>query len=288
MVKPLLAMALVTLLWGANFTAAKIGVGPEGFNPYLVASVRIFFAAIVFYFLLPSSRRKLELSDVRAIFPLALTGIAVNQTCFAIGIQLTTPSHSAIICTFIPIFVLILARFVIGENFSSSTVFGMLLAVAGAMIVVLGSLKEDSTGILLGDLISFLGTIAFALYTVLGRRVVVAMERDRVVTYAFVLSIPFMIPFFIWGCLRQDWHSVTWKGWGALAYIIVGATLLCYSLHFYALSILGAGQVAIFTDLQPVIATAIAVLIGLDRITEHFLWGGGLALAGVVLVQWRR
>jgi drug/metabolite transporter (DMT)-like permease len=111
------------------------------------------------------------------------------------------------------------------------------------------------------------------------------MSSRRAMALAFLLGAPFMLPALGVGCLRQDWGSVTASGWGGLGFMIVFATLVCYPLHLFALARLTAGQVAVFTDLVPAIATAVAVLAGYDRLTWPLVAGGLVTLVGVALVQ---
>lgn len=281
--RALLAIAIVTLLWAGNFTAAKIGTAEM--SPFLISSIRVFAAAAAFYAMLRD--RAISRSDFLALVPLAITGIVVNQTAFAMGIRLTSPSHSAVIHALIPVFVAILAIAMIRERLGPVGVVGMILAVAGALVVVAPG-AEWRSDTFRGDLLTLLGAVSFSVYTVLGRRVLQRIGTFKAVTWAFVIAAPFMIPNFAIGLGHQDWSRVTWKGWAALGYMIVAATLVCYTLHLFALSRLKAGQVAIFTDLQPALGTGIAVLAGLDTVTPHLVIGGAIAIAGVALVQLRR
>lgn len=281
-----LAIMAVTVLWATNFTAGKIGT--REIDPLFIASFRILATAAVFIALLPREQRRFDRAEVRAVLPLALTGIVANHLCFAAGIKLTTPSHSAILHALIPVFVATLAWLLIRERMGPLGIVGMALAVAGALIVVLGASREELRGKLAGDVLTTVGVFAFSFYTVIGRRVVATMGGMRTIALAFALGIPFTLPLLAWGAARQDWGAVTWKGWAALAYMLVAGNLLAYSLHIYALSKLTAGRVAVFTALQPAIGIGVALLAGEDRATGPLLAGASVALAGVVLVQFRR
>ena len=281
-----LAISIVTVLWAANFTVAKIGT--QEFDPLFIASFRIFVTSAIFYSCLPKDQRKIDKSDLKSILPLSLSGIVGNHVFFASGIKYTTPSHSAIIHALLPVFVGIVAFFILKERMGLMALAGMALAVVGALIVVMRSSSAEFKGTLLGDGLTACGIAAFSFYIVLGRRLVARMGSFRAVTFAFVFAIPFMIPVLAVGLARQDWHLVTWKGIAALAYMLVFANIIAYILHIFALTRLTAGQVAAFVDLQPAIGIGIAVLFHVDVVTPHLLVGAAVALAGVVLVQLRR
>jgi drug/metabolite transporter (DMT)-like permease len=285
MARAYLAISVVTVLWAGNFTAAKIGVGE--LDPWFISSFRIIVTGVVFWLLLPPEHRAIKASDWKAILPLSLTGISVNHLCFAAGMRITTPSHSAVIHALIPVVVALVAWFMLGERLSPLGILGMAVAVGGALVVVLGAPREELRGQMLGDLITAVGIVSFSYYTVQGRRVLRSMDSVRAVALGFLFASPFMVPVIAWSAWHQPWGAVTWKGWAALAYMQVCASLICYRLHIYALQHLTAGRVAAFTTLQPAIGILVALAAGVDRATASLAAGAALALAGVVLVQIR-
>lgn len=281
------AISTATVLWAINFTVGKFCTGE--IDPFFIASFRIIVTGLVFYALLPAPERRITRSDLKAILPLSLTGIAANHVCFAWGISETTPSHSAIIHAIFPVFVGIVGWVCVRERQGPVALAGMAIAVAGALVVVVGAPRAEVTKTILGDVISTVGVLAFSFYTVFGRRVVQSMSSRRVVSLAFLFAAPLLVPFLVWGAARQpSWGAVTPKGWLALGYMLVFANMVCYLLHSFALTRLRANQVAAFTDLQPAVGITVAVLAGMDRLTVSLAAGAAVALVGVVLVQLRR
>jgi drug/metabolite transporter (DMT)-like permease len=278
-------MSLVTIVWAGNFTAGKVAAAH--IDPLLIASIRIFLAAAFFYaFLPPGQKRQLFTPALlRACTPLALTGIATNQFCFAAGIQRTVPSHSAIIHALIPVFVAIIGWIFLRERVGLLGLFGMLLALGGVFYVILSGDAKKQGETLVGDLLTLAGAVAFSAYAVIGRSVIPAIGAWRAVTIGFIISVPLSIPLFILGLQRQHWAEVTPAAWVGLGYMIVGATFFCYSAHMWSLTHLNALQVSIFVELQPMLGTAIAALFAVEEVTRPLVWGGLVALAGVTLVQ---
>lgn len=279
-----LAITVTTVLWAINFTVGKIGTGQ--IDPFFIASFRIIVTGVVFYAMLPREERRITASDLKTILPLSLSGIAINHLCFASGIKLTTPSHSAIIHAIFPVFVGIVAWVFTRERQGPIALLGMAVAVAGAVVVVVGATRDEATKTLLGDAISTVGVVAFSFYTVFGRRAVQAMSSRRMVALAFLFAAPLLVPFLVWGIVRQpSWGAVALGGWLSLGYMLVFANMVCYLLHSFALTKLRANQVAAFTDLQPAIGITVAVLAGLDHLTVPLAVGAAVALVGVVIVQ---
>jgi len=282
-----LAITFTTIFWAINFTVAKIGT--QHIDPLFIASFRIIVTGLVFYAMLPAEERKIRRSDWKAILPLSLTGIVTNHTCFALGIARTTPSHSAVIHALVPVAVAFIAWIVLHEKQGGLAIAGMMVAIGGAVTVIVGTHHEEEKRALAGDLISLVGITAFSLYTVFGRRTMQTMSSRRAVTLAFLFAIPLMLPFLAWGIAHQPtWRGIPAEGWWSLAYMLFFANMAAYLLHSYALKRLQAGQVAAFTNLQPAIAIGVAILAGKDKLSAPLVAGAGIALVGVVLVQLHR
>jgi drug/metabolite transporter (DMT)-like permease len=286
----LLAAVVITLLWSGNFVAGKYATGPDGLHSMLIASIRIFSAAAFFPLLLNSSRRAVlkQAATWRLILPLGLAGIVANQFFFAAGIELTSPSHSALVHALVPVFVLLIGWLFLREPTRPVKLAGVLLAIAGASYVALTMKAEERDQTLRGDLLTFAGAVSFAAYIVLGRNVLRKMDSLTAVTAAFIVSVPFSLPFFAWGAIRQNWGAVSVEAWTALGYMIVAATFICYTLHMYALSKIGPLRIAIFTNLQPILGTLIAQGFGKDRLTADFAACAVVVIAGVAMVQFTR
>ena len=286
----LAAACVITLLWSGNFVAGKFATGTNGapgLDPMLIASIRIFSASAFFPLLLGRTGRPvLKRPGVwKEILPLGLAGIFANQFFFAAGIKLTTPSHSALVHALIPVFVLVIGWIFLRERTRAVKIVGVLLAIAGASYVALKMPAEERDRTLIGDALTFAGALSFAAYIVIGRRVLQRMGSLPAVTAAFLVSVPFSIPLFAFAAFRQDWSAVPASAWLALAYMIVAATFVCYTLHMYALSKIGPLKIAVFTNLQPFLGTLIAQYFGEDRLTPMFAVCAAVVLAGVAMVQ---
>ena len=79
--------------------------------------------------------------------------------------------------------------------------------------------------------------------------------------------------------------------WGALpqqvllaaAYTIILATVVTYSLNYYALGKVPSSQVALFIYLQPLIATSTSIAVGRDVLTLRLMVSAALILGGIAL-----
>jgi len=83
-------------------------------------------------------------------------------------------------------------------------------------------------------------------------------------------------------------RSITPPVWGGIAYLAIGTSVIAYPLWLYALRHLEASKVAITTNAQPVITSALSWVIFGDRFGPAFFVGAALILFGVTWVETRK
>jgi drug/metabolite transporter (DMT)-like permease len=285
----LLAILVAAFLWGVNWPVMKFATAR--IDPFFIAGIRMFFGAAAFYFLLPRERRAglFREGGLRPLLVLSVTGIVINQAFVLTGLERTTPGHAALLMALIPIQVALLALRWLRERMSPAGWLGILLGAVGAAGVVSSSPPAIRADTLLGDGLVLVATLAFAVYTVLGRDLVRRMGARRVLAGAYLGSLPAAAVLLGLGYVRQSASTVDvgWEGMAALAYVLVVNTVACYLLYFWALHSLRAAEVAICSNLQPVLGTALSAAVGMDVLGPLFSVSALVVLAGVWLVQSR-
>jgi drug/metabolite transporter (DMT)-like permease len=279
------AIGVTTLFWGLNYTFAKMAVGE--IDPLAVALVRVMVVTPLFFLAMARGGRILRptRSEIRTVLPLGLTGVLANQIFFITGIRRTTPAHSSLVVALLPVVVIVLAALLLRERLTSLKVAGVLLAFSGVLLISLRQGWTFSRETLAGDLLTLCGVCAFAYYTVAGKAVIPRLGVLRTTSLVFLTGGALMVPLVLPAALRQDWSSVTSRGWLALAYVVLIGTFLCYLLYYWALARIESGKVAAFTYFQPVIAGTTSYLILGESLHGHFLLGALAILTGVYLAE---
>jgi drug/metabolite transporter (DMT)-like permease len=293
------AIGILVVVWAVNFIAAKIGL--RHLPPLAMASFRVVLAGAVMvpvYFCCLRLRAFAEAADLRrrgfalgdfwTFLYLGFFGVTINQMCFTVGLYFTPVSHSAVIVGLGPIYILLLAVLLRLERARAHKVVGMLIALAG--VAVLASENGISVHSLSieGDAITMAGSIGFAIYVVLGKRV--AEKYDTLTMTAFnhfagaLIVLPAAIHE-IWALSSARlWHQ-PWRAWAAVAYMAVFSSALAYVFYFWLLRYLEASQLAAFTYLLPVLATILGILWLGERGSWSQLLGGLMALGGVYWIE---
>src|SRR3989304_9054187 len=91
-----------------------------------------------------------------------LCGLALNQAGFTVGLHHTTVSHSSLIISLTPLFVLILASRMQLERFTRQKLAGMALSFAGVGVLTLEHGAGTRNPTFLGDLFTFRGSLPLA------------------------------------------------------------------------------------------------------------------------------
>ncbi|MFZ0736644.1 MAG: DMT family transporter [Candidatus Acidiferrales bacterium] len=287
--KPLflgLMLTCMILTWTINFIAGKIAL--RHIPVMALVTGRLELAALVMagvYFLTPR-RTKLDRRDIGMFIVLGILGVVLNQGGFTMGLKYTTVGHSAIIIALAPVMVLLLARIWGLEAISLRKGVGMALCLAGA--IALGSENGFGSlgmGTLKGDLITLISVAAYALYAVLGKKVVQKYDTVTMNFFNFLTAAVFLLPLATYEWTRLDWRGVGWAGWAGMAYMAIFSSVVGYMIYYWALRHMEASRLAATTYIEPVLALILGVIILGEHLTGHLFIGGALVLTGVYITE---
>jgi drug/metabolite transporter (DMT)-like permease len=294
------AIAFVVVVWAFNFIAAKVGL--RYLPPLTMASFRVTLAGVsmvpaylvcsrwpAFADARPTRSQGLTRRDLWTFAYLGFFGVVVNQMCFTMGLRYTSVSHAAVIVGMGPIYTLILAVLFRLERATWHKVVGMAIAFVGIAVLASENGISARSPSLLGDAITMTGSIGFATYAVLGKRVAGRYDALTMVAFNHFAGAIIILPV----ALRQArqlgpfsrWRAIPWPAWVAVIFMAVFSSALAYFLYFWLLRYLEASQLSAFTYLLPVLAVILGILLLGERGSLMQIIGGILALGGVYWVE---
>jgi drug/metabolite transporter (DMT)-like permease len=150
------------------------------------------------------------------------------------------------------------------------------------MSQTLGSGKNDLIGISL----AILSVLTWAIYLIITRNVASKYSPVTQMKYVFLISAIVTVPIAIPELPMNALYTSAW-GWDGVVemlFIVLGATALGYFLIPFAMKYLQATTVSIYTNLQPVIASFVAIMIGQDVLTWDKPVAGILVLLSAYIV----
>lgn len=280
------AVVVVMVIFGTSFVAIKIALAEIG--PFTLAFGRFLIALVPF---LPSLRRGHPGVKTWHLGAMGFLGVTLFFSLQNWSLVYTTAANAAIILSAIPALTAVIGRVALGERVGRSKGLGILMSMAGVGVVVLGGTPEaadvDVTGgrVLLGNLLVLGAALSWALYTVLGRRVVASLSPAVSTAHTMAWGVVFLAPFAIGEMVVQGVSWPTLTGWGALLFLALVASGLAFFLYLFSLTRLEAGEVSLYVNLAPVVSLVAARLVLAEPITWLQLVGTGLVLLGVYTTE---
>jgi len=277
------------LIYGANYSIAKIILNGEFISPMGLVLFRVITATAIFvsfhyYFI----KERVEKKDYLNLLIVSLFGVVINQSFFIVGLKYTVPINAALLMTIVPILVFIFSAFFLREIVSLRKVLGIALGFVGVLIIILNKGKI-SLGLenMKGDIMVFINSVSYALYLVKVKPLLNKYNPITVTKWIFVFGLIFIIPMGLEGVLSVNWLSFTPQVWLSFAYVLIFTTVLAYLFNIIALKKVNPTVVGIYVYLQPVLATIFALIIGKDSLSVVKIVAATLIFTGVYLVSFR-
>lgn len=252
------------------------------FYRFILASVALLIAAAF-----TSKERRVERSDYRRIFFLGVLIIPFNQTLFLLGQSLTGAGHGAFLFATTPVWIFALALIHLKERFLWQRAIGIGVATMGVMVIMISGGLEVSRDYIIGDAIILVSVIAWAYYTILGKPLVQKYGAIRVTAYAMASGSLIYLPFGVFFAMRYDYSQATPAAWWSVIYMAIGLSFVVYVLWYWLLKQMDASRLAVYHNIQPVIASAVAYFWLGESLSLAFIVGGVVVLTGVIITEIR-
>ena len=282
-----LALIIANLIYGVNYGIAK-QVMPDYLSPFALVFARISGACILFWalsLLLP--KETIDRKDIPRLLIATVFGVAVNQSLFLNGLNITTPIDAAIIMTATPILVLIVARLLIREPITIFKIIGIVAGGPGAILLILyrGNISFGSNHVI-GNSIIFANATSYAIYLVIVKPLMIKYHPVTLMRWIFLFALLLVsgpgLPAFI----RVNWGMMPGDILLSVLFVVVGTTFLAYLLNMYSLKYVKPITVSIYIYSQPLIASVIALMLGQDVITTVKIVATLLVFSGVYFVSY--
>ena len=285
------AVILANVIFGLGVPVTKYLL-EDWTTPMVYMALRCIGAALIFWLIatfLP--KEKVEKKDLIVIMLGGLTGFVISQTLTAWSLNYTSPVYYSLIATLVPIGTMILAALFLNEKITGVKLLGVCLGIAGAALLVLVKWQtEAGSNDLLGIFFALMSLLTWVIYLIITSKVSAKYSAVTQMKWTFLVSTIAVLPF-AWNEFGQtklfsgDYgFSEGLMGIGGMAFIVVFATVMGYFMIPYAMKYLRATTVSIYTNLQPIVASLIAIAIGQDILTWDKPVAAVLVLVGAYLV----
>lgn len=280
--------AIAAVFFGASVVAVRVAV--RDVPPVSLAVLRFGIGGLLLL-LVGLVLRRHDLRVGRAILPrfalLALVFYALFPLSFNVGLQFTEASRGALMLATMPVWSAVMARKAVGERLAPYQAAGVLLSVAGIALAFAerGLLAPASGRALLGDALLLLTAFWGALYGVLSKGALARYSALTVTTYPMLIGTAYLIPL----AVAEGLPAAVGSLGGTTFWLVVFVAVLGGAVGFYlwtaALSRLTPTQVAVYVNINPLVATSLAALLLDERLSMLFAAGFAAVVGGVLLVN---
>lgn len=281
-------LVAVPAIWGGTFVAGKhvvtvLSPVMGSFSRYLVACAALLVAALVVEGGLPKLTRQQWL----ATFVLGALGVFAYNLFFMASLEKLPASRAALIIALNPVITITISAIALEERLSPMRWLGVAIALSGVWIVIShGDIASiASAGIGAGELFMFGAVTSWALYTIIGRRVLSGLSPLAATNYAAIWGTLML------GCVAApEFSGLTLAQFDlrmvlALSYLGVCGTALAFVWYYTSIKKFGTSVTSIFNNLVPVFGVAISVLVLGEPLLISMLVGGAIAIVGVMMVS---
>ncbi len=278
-----LASRLRVLASAALFSTGGAAIKAISLNAWQVASLRASIAALALFLLVPEARRRPPLPVLAISF-----GHALTMVLFVQANKLTTSASAIFLQATAPLWILLLAPWILKERVRRSDLLAMAVIALGLglFFVSLDTASETAPNPILGDLAAIASGIFWA-WTVglrwAGRRA----EGEEAASWgpvsalggnvlAALICLPFAAPY----------PAVSGKDWLLLIYLGTIQIALAYVFLLRGLEEVPAFQASLLLLLEPALNPIWSWIVHGEAPGPWALTGGTLILGATILKSW--
>jgi drug/metabolite transporter (DMT)-like permease len=284
MIPPRLGAFIAILFWGVSFVATKAVL--REISPVTLIFLRFAGAAVVLNFVV---RRMPPRDSWGALALMGFVGVFVHQMLQAYALTMTSASHAGWLIGLTPIWSAILAAILLRERMSAWKVSALLAGFAGALLVITrGDLSTAMMSLpsTRGDLMIFISTFNWAIYSVIGHDTIRKLGPRMATAGMMTCGAAMLMPFFIAGAGWREIPHLSSAGWVCVAFLSLGCSAMGYLFWYGALEHVEVSRVAVLLYIEPLVTVAASVALLHETLSGIVIAGGLLVMASVIAMQY--
>jgi drug/metabolite transporter (DMT)-like permease len=277
-------IGLLCLIWGSTWLVIRRGL--DDLPPFTSAAARFALASLVMAALAPWLARREGGSKPswRLVIVLGVLNFGLSY-----GIVYWTETHlpSSLVCVLWSVFPLVQAGFghawLPGERLVGRQWFGLVLGLAGVVLLFLTDLRELGPTAVPAGLILLISPIISAVGTLYVKRH--AAGTSSVLLNRNALAVGALLLLVLAG-VREGGAEAVWSptAVGSILYLAVMGTVVSFGVYFWLLRYATAWLLSLIAYVTPLIALWLGATVGGERVGSFTIAGTATILMGVALV----
>ena len=287
---PYLLLSLTAFFWATNWVVGR--AMRNEMPPVAMGFWRWTIALLILLpFAAPELRSKWHV--VRAnwltLTLLGILGAIAFNTLIYVGLQYTAATNGVLFNSISPVLIILLSWVVSRERISKLQACGVVLSLCGVLVIVA---RGDATTLAAfhfnrGDLWLIAAMVLWAFYTIVLRRRPPELSAMGFLTAMLLLSLPFLLPFYLWEFSQRGGFAVTPATVAALAYYGTIPSIAAYLFWNRGVAQVGPNKAGLFVHLMPLFGAVLSVVFLGERLYAYHYAGAVLIFTGIRLTTRR-
>lgn len=285
-------MLIVTFFWAIGHPLGRIIV--RSVHPFQLGTITLGTGFIgLFIFLIATGRirklTKLSLRDTFSSLGLGIFGFFLYQILTFSALARIPASMNAVLVSTNVVFIAILATLILKEHITLIRIIGIVFALFGAALVTFNKGFSFGEGVgsidLLGCAFSLLAAFSFALYSILGKRI---LANNDPLIIAGIALFSGTVLLTILTVSTVGFSEIAVAGWRTISLMVfLGLTMIgiAYPLWFTCLKRLPVSHASIYIYITPIFAVILSLIILNERFSWLFWVGGVFILGGIIITN---
>lgn len=255
-----LQVIMAGICWGA-LGIFSTQLGRLGLDSFAITTLRIVTAGMMVLVLLPSLYRTfltMRAKEWLSLIVQSLIGVLGMTLCYFYAVSQVGVSMAVALLYTAPVFSLVLAKLILGEQISLKSALLAVVAVIGVACLMAG----DTFSLNMGVVVGLLSGLCYSLYGILGKK---AMSFNHSTQMVFFSSVAFSaIALLFLPQTFATYQTVSTLPMQAWAYVIglsLVGTIAPFFLYMTALNKLPATTASVFTIIEPLTAIILAIVL---------------------------
>ena len=266
-------------IWGASFLFMRVGT-PE-FGPVPLIALRVGIAALV---LLPVLRSAAARAQVRSkLWPLLVVGVtnsALPFSLFAYSTLYVNAGFDAVLNATVPLWTGLIAFVWLKTPMSRPQVIGMLVGMAGVVVLVWDKIGEGQPGVWLATGAVLLATLSYGFAINYSKTRLVGVPPFVVACGSQLAATMVLLPLAVLYWPAAPVSSIAWYSVLALGVLCTG---VAYAIFYRLLDRVGSAYAASVTFLIPIFGVVWGAIFLKEQVTAGMVLGCLVILLGTAL-----
>ncbi|MFT3904414.1 MAG: EamA family transporter [Niabella sp.] len=279
-----MAIFITNIIFGLNMPISRSLI-PTELDPFALNGLRILGAAALFWcasFFVKGTKMKGR--DLLLLLAASFFGVGLNQISFLEGLSTTSPVTASLITTLSPIFTMILSALFLREPITWMKTIGIIVGACGAAMLILQNYNPNAPNNLQGILLILISVLSYALYLTMFKKLISRYHPVQIMKWMFSFSVIYALPFYYKPLTEINFATMQPDVLYRIGFVVLFATFIAYLLIPIGQKTIRPTTLSMYNYLQPVVASLVAVFVGMDKFGYKNILSALLVFSGVYIV----